>query len=314
MIHKKQIQAVQPFIYPNNSNFKLAVYNSWVKEGGGGIGGRWYAKYYKSISYHLDVPSVCENKKSARLCFVEGASLLFDAFPDYMFYEIIPVIWDCWPRYWATMEKFFRKHNIRIAFFTSSQTASHFKYLFPDKNIFHIQEAIDTELYIDEIKLKNRDIDFLQFGRCSTIIDIDSLSKDINVLSSRNENEAIKTRQDLIKALSNSKITIALTRQDNQPEIAEGIDTLTQRYWECMLSGVILLGRAPQELIDFIGYDPTVKINLDNVNLQIKYILSHIEDYQDLVDRNRTVALQKGDWSDRIKTIMQQLMLLGYKI
>ena len=105
-----------------------------------------------------------------------------------------------------------------------------------------------------------------------------------------------------------------MTRLDNQPEIAEGIDTLTQRYWECMLSGVILLGRAPLELINFIGYDPTIKIELDNVNMQIKYILSHIENFQDLVDRNRSVALQKGNWSGRIKTIMQQLTLWGYKI
>ena len=310
----KTVVAVKPFIYPSNSNFKLAVYNAWLQSGGRGLDGRWYEKYYQSFSYHFHFPTIHEKKKVSRLCFVEGASLLFDTFPDYLFYEIIPVIWDCWPRYWESMKRFFIKHNVRTAFFTSSQTAEKFREFFPDRHIFFLPEAIETELYIDNKKLQDRHIDFLQYGRCSTIIDIDSLSKDINVLSSRNENEAIKTRQDLIKALSNSKITIALTRQDNQPEIAEGIDTLTQRYWECMLSGVILLGRAPQELIDFIGYDPTVKINLDNVNLQIKYILSHIEDYQDLVDRNRTVALQKGDWSDRIKTIMQQLMLLGYKI
>ena len=86
----------------------------------------------------------------------------------------------------------------------------------------------------------------------------------INVVSSRNELKGLATREDLVNALADSKITIAMTRLDNQPEIAEGIDTLTQRYWECMLSGVILLGRAPLELINFIGYDPTVKINLDN--------------------------------------------------
>lgn len=310
----KKIFAVKPFIYPNNSNFKLAVYNSWVNEGGKGIEGRWYEKYYRSISYHLDIPSILERKKNARLCFVEGASLLFDTFPDYLFYEIIPIIWDCWPRYWETMEKFLRRHNVMTAFFTSSQTAFHFKSVFPEKNIFHIPEAIDTKLYKDNMKLCDRSIDYLEFGRCSRIVDSKKFDSSIRVLSSYNEQQGLATRDDLIKALSNSKITIALTRLDNQPDIAEGIDTLTQRYWECMLSGVILLGRAPQELIDFIGYDPTVKINLDNVNLQIRDILSHIEDYQELVDRNRTVALQKGDWADRIKTIIQRLTICGYKV
>ena len=310
----KKISAVKPYVYPNNSNFKLAVYNSWVNEGGKGLGERWYRRFYHSISYHLDLPSVCENKKRARLCFVEGASLLFDTFPDSLFYEIILVIWDCWPRYWETIEKFFRKHNVRMAFFTSSQTAEHFKSVFPECNIFHLPEGIDSKIYKQGKPLRERSIDYLEYGRCSSIVDSSKLDGSINVLSSRNERNGLATREDLVNALADSKITIAMTRLDNQPEVAEGIDTLTQRYWECMLSGVILLGRAPQELIDFIGYDPTLKIDLDNVNQQIRDILSHIEDYQELVDQNRTVALQKGDWSGRIKTIMQQLQLLGYKI
>ena len=45
----KKIYAVKPFVYPNNSNFKLAVFNSWVNEGGKCIDERWYRKYYKRI-------------------------------------------------------------------------------------------------------------------------------------------------------------------------------------------------------------------------------------------------------------------------
>ena len=175
-------------------------------------------------------------------------------------------------------------------------------------------EGIDSHIYKQGKPLRERSIDYLEYGRCCSIVDSAKFDDSINVLSSRNERNGLATREDLVNALANSKITIAMTRLDNQPETAQGIDTLTQRYWECMLSGVILLGRAPLELIDFIGYDPIVKIDIGNVNLQIRDILCHIEDYQDLVNRNRTVALQKGDWLGRIKTIMQQLKLLGYKI
>lgn len=310
----KIVKAVRPYWYKMNSNFKVAPYLAWMESGGICIDSRPLEKFYEGLSYHLDLPTIAHNKKEARLRFVEAACLRFDTFPDYLFYEIIPVIWDCWPSFWETTEKFFRKHNVSTAFFTSSQTAEHFKSVFPECKIFHMPEGIDSQIYKQGKPLRERSIDYLEYGRCCSIVDSAKLDDSINVVSSRNELNGLATREDLVNALADSKITIAMTRLDNQPEIAEGIDTLTQRYWECMLSGVILLGRAPQELIDFIGYDPTVKINLDNVNLQIKYILSHIEDYQDLVDRNRTVALQKGDWSDRIKTIMQQLMLLGYKI
>ncbi len=310
----KIVKAVRPYWYKMNSNFKVAPYLAWMESGGICIDSRPLEKFYEGLSYHLDLPTIAHNKKEARLRFVEAACLRFDTFPDYLFYEIIPVIWDCWPSFWETIEKFFRKHNVKTAFFTSSQTADHFKSVFPTCNIFHMPEGIDTQIYKPGKPLRERSIDYLEYGRCSCIVDSAKLDDSINVVSSRNELSGLATREDLVNALADSKITIAMTRLDNQPEIAEGIDTLTQRYWECMLSGVILLGRAPLELINFIGYDPTVKIELDNVNMQIKYILSHIENFQDLVDRNRSVALQKGNWSGRIKTIMQQLTLGGYKI
>lgn len=310
----KIVKAVRPYWYKMNSNFKVAPYLAWMESGGICIDSRPLEKFYEGLSYHLDLPTIAHNKKEARLRFVEAACLRFDTFPDYLFYEIIPVIWDCWPSFWETIEKFFRKHNVKTAFFTSSQTADHFKSVFPTCNIFHLPEGIDTQIYKPGKPLRERSIDYLEYGRCSCIVDSAKLDDSINVVSSRNELNGLATREDLVNALADSKITIAMTRLDNQPEIAEGIDTLTQRYWECMLSGIILLGRAPLELINFIGYDPTVKIELDNVNMQIKYILSHIENFQDLVDRNRSVALQKGNWSGRIKTIMQQLTLWGYKI
>ena len=310
----KIVKAVRPYWYKKNSNFKVAPYLAWMESGGICIDSRPLEKFYEGLSYHLDLPTIAHNKKEARLRFVEAACLRFDTFPDYLFYEISPVIWDCWPSFWETIEKFFRKHNVKTAFFTSSQTADHFKSVFPTCNIFHLPEGIDTQIYKSGKPLRERSIDYLEYGRCSCIVDSAKLDDSINVVSSRNELNGLATREDLVNALADSKITIAMTRLDNQPEIAEGIDTLTQRYWECMLSGVILLGRAPLELINFIGYDPTVKIELDNVNMQIKYILSHIENFQDLVDRNRSVALQKGDWSGRIKTVMQQLTLGGYKI
>lgn len=311
---QKTVKAKKPFIYPNNSNFKLAVWEEWAKVGGQSTGERPLEKFYESLSYHVDLPTLWQNKKEARLCFCEGASLRFDTFPDYLTYEIIPMFWDCWPKYWGVTEKWIKKHNVRTVFFTSSQTADHFRQIFPERNIFHIPEAIETGLYKDEKKLSDRTIDYLEFGRCSRIVDSSKFDSSISVLSSFNEKSGLATRTDLINALSNSKITIALTRLDNQLEIAEGIDTLTQRYWECMLSGVVLLGRAPQELIDFIGYDPTVQINLQDVNSQIIHIKENIESYQELVDKNRQTALQLGDWKLRIKEIRKILLDLGYSL
>ena len=308
----KIIKAVKPFIYKNNSNFKLAVYNEWVKQGGQVVSNRKFEKYYESLAYHIDLPALYLSKKEARLRFVEGASLRFDTFPDYLSYEIIPVIWDCWPKQFDAMAAWFKKHKVRTAIFTSSQTADKMRNVYPDMNILTITEGIETNLYHQGKDLKDRSVDYLEYGRCSKAIDSSTFDNQISVLSSRNEFGKLKTREQLIVALADSKITIALPRSINQPEIAGDIETLTQRYWECMLSRIVMVGKAPKELVDLIGYNPVVDMDFLGPNSQILEILDHIEDYQELVDKNRQTALEKGDWSLRIRDIMSWLTSLGY--
>lgn len=310
---KKTVKAVKPFIYNNNSNFKLAVYEEWKGSGSLVASERPLEKYYQSLSYHLDLPTLRQGHE-ARLRFVEGASLRFDTFPDYLTHEVIPVVWDCWPRYVENMARWFKKHHVRTAFFTASQTAEQMRKLCPNVNIFHLPEAIETNLYHAGKPLAERSTDYLEFGRCSQILNSSAFDKGINILSSRNENSGLRTREQLINALADSKITLALTRQDNQPELAEGVDTLTQRYWECMLSGIVILGRAPQELIDIVGYNPVISVDLPNAESQIKDILAHITDYQSLVDKNRKSALENGDWSLRIRNIKERLLSLDYEV
>ena len=314
MAYKKSfIYAVCPYAFQGKPSFKQQPYDAWVNVGGKIATPHYPAKIFHGLAYKCDFPSIGKRKGEAQLRFVEPVSLTFDTFPDYIRYEIIPMIWDCWPRYVDSMARWFKKHQVHTAFFTSSQTAEKMRRLCPQVNIFHLPEAIETELYHAGKKLSERSIDYLEFGRCSRILNSSRFDKSIKVLSSRNEKTGLSTRAQLADALADSKITLALTRLDNQPELAEGIDTLTQRYWECMLSGVVILGRAPQELIDIIGYDPVVHLDLNHANDQILDILEHIDEYQKLVDKNREMALKHGDWKQRIHQMMEVLEKLGYK-
>lgn len=308
----KRVVAVEPYRYPNNSNFKVAPFEAWKSLGGNCIGLRKYEKYYESVSYHVDIPSLQCCNKEARLRFVEGACVRFDTFPDYITHEVIPVIWDCWPCHFDNMAKWFSKHNVKTAFFTSSQTAERMKNLYPDKNIYHLPEAIETNLYLEGGELIERKWDFLEFGRVCYYVKTKELSKNIRVLSSRSEQGNLKNRKMLIEALSDSKITICLPRCVNQPEIAGDIETLTQRYWECMLSRVIIIGHAPKELMDIIGYNPVVELDRENFPIQIHDMLLNIEQYQNLVNKNRQSALNFGDWKFRMEFVRKTLNSLGY--
>ena len=310
----KTVKAVKPYIYKNNSNFKLAVYNAWVEAGGKHVSERPYEHLYESLSYHLPLPTLFQSKTQARLRFVEAANLPFDTFPDYLCYEIIPMFWDCWPRFFDKVAAWLKRHQVRTAFFTSSQTAEKMKELCPGLNACYLPEAIETNIYKAGKSLSERKYDYLEFGRCCNYVDTSSLPKEVRVLSSRNEKGALATRAMLIDALADSKITICLPRSVNQPEIAEGIETLTQRYWECMLSRVIIIGKAPKELVDILGYNPVISLDRENFANQIKDILEHVEDYQDLVDKNREMALKLGDWKERAMAIKDELSNKGYNL
>ena len=96
------------------------------------------------------------------------------------------------------------------------------------------------------------------------------------------------------------------------PDETGGIETLTQRYWEAMLTRSIIVGRAPEELIDLIGYNPVIDLDRQNPIEQIENILLHIEDFQPLVDKNRETALQMGDWKKRMREVAEWLTSCGY--
>ena len=59
--------------------------------------------------------------------------------------------------------------------------------------------------------------------------------------------------------------------------------TLTQRYWECMFSRMVMVGHAPQEFIDFIGYNPVIELN------------------------DKISAERLGSWDVRMKWLMGEL-------
>ena len=143
----KQVVAVAP--YNHGINFKMQVYNAWVKTGGKTMSSHYPPHLFHGYAFNYELPSVWKYNKKAQLRFVEPVSISFDTFPDYARYEIIPMIWDCWPMYFEKTCQWFIKHNVRTAIFTSSQTADRMKERFPEMNILAITEGIDTSKYIE---------------------------------------------------------------------------------------------------------------------------------------------------------------------
>jgi len=314
----KIVKAIAPYRHKGIINFKKGAYDAWVT-----VGGKTAKAYYLpwkllGWSCNHELPLLPKSKKEARLRFVEPITRKLDAFPDYVRYEIIPMIWDCWPCLDDRISSWLKKHQVKTAIFTSRQNAERIQKRFPEMRILVITEGIDTSKYHSGKNLCERNVDLLEFGRGSNL--------NFNLNSNGNEKRKFRyvctkingkfifSDEQLFEVMEDSKIAIALPRSETDPTIAAGVETLTQRYWECMLSRMVMVGRAPKELVDLIGYNPVVELNKEHYNDQILDILKHVENYQELVDRNRETALRLGDWTLRMNEVMNWLRKCGYEV
>lgn len=308
----KTVKAVAP--YSHGINFKMQTCDAWTKAGGQTMRSHYPWRIFHRFAFDCEFPTIRKSKYIAQLRFVEPVSINFDTFPDYACHEIIPFIWDCWPRYFEKTCKWFKRHDVRTAIFTSSQTAERMRERFPEMNILWCPEGIDTSLYSEGKELKNREIDILEFGRSNRKVFKAELPSSIKHVCTMQDGKYIFTNEELRQSMGDAKVTITLPRSITQPEVAGDIETLTQRYWECMLTRMVMVGHAPKELVDFIGYNPVIEIDTENPNGQINDILQHLADYRDLTNKNREVALQKGDWTARMQGVMDFLKENGYRI
>lgn len=71
---------------------------------------------------------------------------------------------------------------------------------------------------------------------------------------------------------------------------------------------MVMVGHAPKELVIFIGYNPVIELREDiSAEVLIREVLEHIDDYQELVDKNRETAERLGSWNVRMKWLMEEL-------
>lgn len=310
----KTVKAVPPISYKSLCNFKSYPYFEWEKQGFPVAKAHYPHRLLHGLAYRFKLPIFYKRCKEARLRFVSGYSIWLDTFPDYAFYEIIPVIWDCWPLNRSNVELFINKCKVETAIFTSSQTADFFRNLFPHLNVITISEGVDLSLYSRGKDLQDRNIDILEVGRGWVNFFKTPLKAGINHIKTGNASRIYNSDDEFRKALADTKVSINVPRCDVDSETAGNIETLTQRYWECMLSRIVMVGRAPQELIDLIGYNPVITWNGEDAAPIVNSILSNINDYQTLVDRNYETAREMASWNIRINEISAFLKNNGYQV
>lgn len=309
----KKVKSVQPYIYKGSINFKHKPFDAWTNLGGSIAPPHYPFRILHYIAFNCNFPRLFYLEKEARLRFVQPYSLSFDTFPDYAFYEIIPFFWDCWPGTFQKVFKWLRKYKVKTAIFTSSQFAKIVQEQFPNMNVLAVTEGIDIHTYKKGNQLIDRGIDVLEYGReINMVVQYDK--QGITYVKGKENGKFKFTQEQLVDNIANSKIIAAYPKSWTNPKEAGGIETLTQRYWECMLSRCVMVGHAPNELVELLGYNPVIELDKENANEQLHNILANIQDFQNLVDKNRDAAIIYGDWRYSIQRVMDFLENNGYCI
>ena len=273
---------------------------------------------------HCSLPHAFK-RKEALIVTANGVTLLDNAFPYYGKYEIVPMLWDVWPSTWERMYRSFYVLDVKTIFTTSHQVEDMINRN-TDIHAHCIHEGINSKKYKNDLQLKERKYDIFEMGRrfekYHRIIELVDQENEIMVAKPSNLNKngtlndkkIVYTNDELYDIMSKSKIMVCFPQCDTNPGRAGNIETLTIRYWEAMLSGCVIIGRAPNELINLIGYNPVIEVDWERAQEQLEEILFCIENFQSLVDKNYKVAQKYAPWESRMPFFIQKLRKEGYEM
>jgi hypothetical protein len=238
-------------------------------------------------------------------------------FPFSYWNEIIPYCFDCWPNSYERWTSLFKRHRIRIAFFTARQSAQHFASVLPNMKSVWLPEATDPFEYNPSISWLRRDIDVLELGRKDDLFHnriADPLAKaKRSHFFERVKGEIVfPDRAGLVEGLARSKISICFPSSQTHPERSGTVETVTLRYFESIASKCLILGHAPQELIDLFGYNPVIEVEWGREFEQIEFLMNSEDKVQALREKNYKRLLEVGTWKIRVAETLEVLAKFSF--
>lgn len=235
------------------------------------------------------------------------------AFPDAYWCEIVPWIYDCWGQEWEKWEALLKRHRVRIAFFSTRQTAEHFAKRIPGLDARWMPECMDFSLLHPGKPLKDRTLHVFEMGRRLASMH-DKVREPLKAAGKKHiydqgprSASAIPTLDELYTQMGDAAIIICFPKVMTHPAGAGGVETMTQRYLETLGSGALAVGACPKELADLMGFDPVVRLNLDDPARHLLEILDTLPKYQEMVDRAVVRVREIGTFQQRASDMLRAI-------
>ncbi len=221
-------------------------------------------------------------------------------------------IFDAWPNAQNQIVQFLLLFNINFVFVSSSQAAKILQTKLKNSNIFWIPEGINVEEY-NYLKYDDKNIDVIAIGRKyeryhELIVDYLKINSKIYLYENIKGQIIFPTREAFIQGLAKSKISICVPSNITHPERSGEISTMTIRYLQSMASKCLVLGFAPEEMIELFGYNPIIEIDMQKPKEQIQTLLNNFSEYIPLIEKNYQNVILHHSWLcrwEQIESIMR---------
>jgi hypothetical protein len=208
-------------------------------------------------------------------------------FPHFALKTPLRVLWtyDVWEPRFDEIAGIVREARIDLLLLTSQQATAHFQNLnLPDCSVHWVPEVIEVSRY-EQRPWAERTIDVLAFGRSHPRYH-DALKDECAARGVRYVFERFNTKDDLVRALGDAKISICFPQSLTHPENVGSVSTVTLRYLESMAAKCVIVGGSPGEASEMFGYNPVVEVNWEDPMGQLQEILRNPDPHLELVEKN----------------------------
>lgn len=214
---------------------------------------------------------------------------------------------DVWPASYEAMAENVKRYRIDYLFVTAKQSAERLERAVSGCDVKWCGEPF-IDLGFKSKPWDERKTDVLQMGRRHERYHERLLASGRHSYLFEPEPGVVvfPTLTEFLLGLASAKVSVCFSSDLTHPERAGDVATVTQRYFQSMASGCVIVGNSPPELVSLFGYDPVVKADIDDPARQIDAILADPGKYQELAQRNQR-ELQYHTTSHRVASIMREL-------
>jgi hypothetical protein len=251
---------------------------------------------------------------------VVGGNLPLREFVPYGFLRSL-ILWryDVWEPDYQRWEQYLRISRTPLAFFTARHAAEELGRRVPTCECVWLPECVSPEEYLPTKPLPERRIDVLELGRKYDLIH-EQIRRPLELAGRLHLYERIKgvviypEKQQMVDGLADAKIVLCYPSSMTHPERSGNVETLTHRYLQTMASGAVVVGKAPQELVEIFGYNPVVEFKTANVAGELLEILENIAHYTQMVERNLARVKEVATTQLRVAQLSALLRKRGYPV